>query len=176
MPTSAPSSPTRGRPAVLIDSSARMPSVPNGQAERAADDRQHHALGEQLADDAAARAAERGADRDLALAARGAHQQQVRDVRARDQQHEADGAEQHEQRLPHVADEHLADRIDAERCVRPERVLELRCEVGRRRFQPRLRLLERDAGLQAARASESSGPGRRSSDRAGTAPTPAAAR
>ena len=30
---------------------------------------------------------------------------------------------EHEQRLPHVAHEHFADRLDAEPCLRPERVL-----------------------------------------------------
>ena len=60
-------------------------------------------------------AAERRADGDLALAAGGAHQQQVGDVGAGDEQHEADGAGEHEQRLADVADQHLADRIDAER-------------------------------------------------------------
>ena len=48
----------------------------------------------------AAAGADRGADGDLALAAGGAHEQQVGDVGAGDQQHEADRADQHEQRRP----------------------------------------------------------------------------
>ena len=47
--------------------------------------------------------AERAADRDLALARRAAREQQVGDVGARDQQHEADRAGQHEQRRPQIA-------------------------------------------------------------------------
>ena len=43
-----------------------------------------------------------------------ARQQQVGHVGARDQQHEADGAEQDEQRPPHVADHLLVQRHDAE--------------------------------------------------------------
>ena len=54
--------------------------------------------------------AERQANRQLLLARLGAHQEQVGDVRARDEQHEADGAEQNPQ---HVAD--VADDIDVER-------------------------------------------------------------
>ena len=45
--------------------------------------------------------------------------------------HEPDGADQHEQRLPHVAHEHLADRLHAETALRAERVLESRLEVRR---------------------------------------------
>ena len=83
----------RGRPAVLIDSSARMPSDAEAETERAADHRQHHAFGQQLADDAAARPAPSAARSAISrLRAGGAHQQQVRDVGAGDQQHEADGA------------------------------------------------------------------------------------
>ena len=54
---------------------------------------------------------------DLAPAAGGADEQQVGDVGAGDQQHEADGADQHEQRRAHVADERLAQRLDAEAAV-----------------------------------------------------------
>ena len=65
------------------------PAQPSDQAEHAAGQRQHDALGEQLADDAAARAADRGADRDLAPASGRAHEQQVGDVGAGDEQDEA---------------------------------------------------------------------------------------
>ena len=60
---------------------------------------EQHALGEQLPDEPAAAGAERQADRDLAPARRGARQQQVGDVRARDQQHGADHAAE-QQRPP----------------------------------------------------------------------------
>ena len=109
-PTSAPSSPTRGRPAVLTEQRADAEPAED-QAEHAADDRQHDAFGQQLADDPAARAADRRADRDLAPAAGRAHEQEVRDVGAGDEQHEADGADQHEQRRADVPDERLPDRL-----------------------------------------------------------------
>ena len=58
----------------------------------------------------AAAGAERRADGDLLLALERARQQQVGDVRADDQQHEHDGAEQHEQRRPQLrADERVGE-------------------------------------------------------------------
>ena len=80
-----------------------MPSMPKRQPEHAAGQREQDAFGQQLPDDAAASRADGRADRDLALAARRAHEQQVGDVRARDQQDEADGAEQDPERRPDVA-------------------------------------------------------------------------
>ena len=68
------------------------------QSDDAAGDREHEALGERLADQPAASGAERQPHRDLLLPRRRAAQQQVGDVRARDQQHEADHGHQHEER------------------------------------------------------------------------------
>ena len=59
---------------------------------------EQHAFSQQLADQVGARRAERRPHRDFARARRGARQQQVRDVRAGDEQHEADRAHQHQQR------------------------------------------------------------------------------
>ena len=72
-------------------------------AERAAGEREHRALRQQLADDAPAPGAERLAYRHLACARSAARQQQVRDVGARDQQHEDDRAHEHQQRRRRVA-------------------------------------------------------------------------
>ncbi len=60
--------------------------------DRRGDQPDQHRFGQQLADDAPARRAERRADRDFAVAHRGARQQQVGDVGARDQQHQRHGA------------------------------------------------------------------------------------
>ena len=54
--------------------------------------------------DASAAGAEHDADRELLLARLGPREQQVRDVRARDEQHRADRQQQHEQRRPDVAE------------------------------------------------------------------------
>ena len=118
------------------------------QAGRAADRREHDALGDQLANDAPAVAADRRAHRQLALARRGAHQQQVRDVRAGDQQHEHHRAHQRDQLRPHVGDQVVVHRLDAEVRVRGLLDRESRAQVGRQAIELRLRLLEAHAGLQ----------------------------
>ena len=123
----------------------------------AADERERQALRQELPGDPARARAERGVDRQLLLPRLGAHQEQVGDVRAGDQQDEPDRAEQHPQ---HPAD--VADDVDRQRPdVRPElHVLEHLPREARRhrepirdhRHHPRdvgVRLLERDARLQA---------------------------
>ena len=75
----------------------------------AAGDRQQRALGQQLAHEPAAPGAERRAHRELAAAPQHARQHQVRDVRAGDQQHAADGAQQHEQRRPRAQRQLVAE-------------------------------------------------------------------
>ena len=65
----------------------------------AAREREHDALREQPARDAAAARPERRPHRELLLPALGAHEEQVRDVAARDQQHDADGGQQNPQDL-----------------------------------------------------------------------------
>ncbi len=62
------------------------------QAGDPAERREQQALGQQLADDAARPAPSATRTRELAAARRAARQQEVGDVRARDQQHEADRA------------------------------------------------------------------------------------
>ena len=59
---------------------------------------EHEALREHLTHDPAARRTERAPDRNLLLAPRAAHEQQVRDVRADDREHDADGDDEHSQR------------------------------------------------------------------------------
>ena len=64
------------------------------QAQRAADDRQHEALGQQLPDQARPVGTERGPKRQLAAARRRARQEQVGNVGAADEEHERDDAEE----------------------------------------------------------------------------------
>ena len=73
-------------------------------ADGAADQRDDQRLRHQLPGHAPGFGAEREADRQLLLPRLGAHQEQVGDVRARDQQHEADRAEQNPQHRADVAD------------------------------------------------------------------------
>ena len=70
----------------------------------AAEGRDDHALGQELAQQASGAAAHRGADRELLLAPRVAGQHQVRDVDAGDQQHEDDGAPEQQQHRAHCLD------------------------------------------------------------------------
>ena len=79
-------------------------------ADRAADERQQHAFRQQLSHQLTACRAERQAHRDLALPHEAARDQQVRDVRARDQQHEPDHRHQHDERGREVvAQRRIAD-------------------------------------------------------------------
>ena len=71
---------------------------------------QQNAFGEQLTEQAHARSAEGGAQRDLLDAPGGASQHQVGDIGAGDQQNEADGAEQNPERPLHAADHLVAQR------------------------------------------------------------------
>ena len=115
-------------------------------AENAAGEREQQSLGEQLPQDAPAPAAERSADGELALACRAACEQHAGDVRASDEEHQYDRAEQRLQRRPHRTDQIVEQRDGA---LRPPRV------VGQPRRDPRsyhrqigLRVSERHSGLQ----------------------------
>ncbi len=81
------------------------------QAERAAGRREQHALGQELPHQARAAGAQRAANGNLPLPDRRAREQQVRDVGAGDQQHEADRGEQRQQRRTHVADQIVVQRM-----------------------------------------------------------------
>ena len=91
-----------------------MPKLREQQADDGAGPGEHEALGEQLTHEPPRAGAERRADGQLALARRRAREQQVRDVRAGDQQHEDDGAHQRQDRLPDVRRPGPADRLDVE--------------------------------------------------------------
>ena len=75
------------------------------EPEAAAGQGEDDAFGEHLEDEAPAAGAERGADGDFLAAHRRAHQQQVGDVGARDQDDDGDGREQRQQRRPDARDD-----------------------------------------------------------------------
>ena len=91
----------------------------------------------------AAARAHRRADGDLAPANGRAHEQQVRDVGARNQQDEGHRADQHPQRAADVANDDVLHRIEAERGLAAERGREHLAEFRRRLAQLRLRLPRR---------------------------------
>ena len=76
--------------------------------------RQEKALGQQLPDDSPTAGAERHADCQLTRAHRGSREQQVGNVAARDEQDQADRAEQREQPAPIVSDQFVHDGRDRE--------------------------------------------------------------
>ena len=88
--------------------------IADEQSENAPAHAEQKAFDEQLPNDAAARRTERAADGDLPASPGRARNEQVRDVGARNEQHETNCAEQHVQRLAHVADQRLGvwSRVD----------------------------------------------------------------
>ncbi len=131
---------------------ARQAQRGEREADGAAGEREQDAFGEQLPQDAGAARAERRADRHLLLARHRARQQQVRHVRAGDEQDEPDRAGQHQQRRAHVADDFLLERDDVEReaAVRGIHAGMLRAQPRRDAVHLRLRPADRHARLQLA--------------------------
>ena len=131
----------------------------NSRSRSPAGDRDQHALGEEVPDDAGASRAERDANGEVAPAGQRPRQQQAGDVDARDQQHAGDGTEQHEQRRAHTlhhqllrardrhADARVRFRVGASRAALRWRSLRSGPAGATPRFQPRDRL---DARMPAA--------------------------
>ena len=71
-------------------------------AEDTAGERQHHVLGEELANEPPASRTEGGADNDFTLARNAARQRQVGQIGAANEQHEASGRHQHQEGRAHV--------------------------------------------------------------------------
>src|SRR5262249_30023041 len=103
--------------------------------EYAAGYRQHHALREQLADDAPASGSQSGANRDFASAPSRPGQQQIRDVSTSDQEHETDRAQQDPQECPHAADEYFTKGFDPKALLWPHALREPAPEGVRRGFK-----------------------------------------
>jgi hypothetical protein len=102
------------------------------QPARAARQGEHRALHQQLAREAQAPGAERGAHRQLPAPGTRARQQKVGDVGARDEQHEADRGEERQEHRAHVLRDERLERLErgAQVCrgvadARPRQVLDL---------------------------------------------------
>ncbi len=85
------------------------------QTERASGGAEHEALDEQLPRDPAGPCPERRADRELVTPRVAAHEREVRDVRARDQQYAADRAQQRPEHRRDVADDVRLQRLQGRR-------------------------------------------------------------
>ena len=134
-----------------------------GHAGDPAGERQQQALHQELADELPPARAERRLDRHLLLSGRGAREQQVRDVRARDQQHEAHEPLEDDERLLEAIPQvglPARGRDEQERLLQEAlpRVRELLEELAKeflllalpiQHAQRGLRLFHRHAGLQA---------------------------
>ena len=124
----------------------------NGQVreqkpETAAQDREHQAFREQLQHQPAAAGAERSADRHLLLANGRAHEQQVRDVCAGDEDDDRDGGEQREERRADRTDDLFFELDDLRGLVRT-RIGILLGEPLRDRLHLGRRLSDRDVGFE----------------------------
>ena len=87
----------------------------DGDAQRAAGEGEQPVLDHELSHEARAAGAERRAHREIALAARHPRQQQVRHVRAGDEQHEADRAHQDGERRSNAAGQLVLQRHERHR-------------------------------------------------------------
>jgi hypothetical protein len=75
-------------------------------------DREDEAFGQELSNDPRATRPQSRAHGELAIPRRRPREDQMRDVRARDEEHARDGAEKDHERQPHVADELFTKRND----------------------------------------------------------------
>ena len=82
------------------------------ESDDAAGDAQHRGLAQDLSKHPAATGPEREAHADLLPASDRPRQYQVRDVRARDEEHERDGAQENHQRRPDIGNQILVQRND----------------------------------------------------------------
>ena len=128
------------------------------QPRSAAEHRQHHAFGQQLPDQPRALRAQREPDRHFSPTLRRAGEQQVRDVDARDQQHDPDDDHQDRRELHDEVGTlpvRIQPRVEQRNRRRaPSLVVDRKrlFEIGKDRAQVRPRLLERDARLQPSEA------------------------
>ena len=138
----------RARQAGRIDANERLHArAREQQPEHAADHREQHAFGHELAQQPAAAGAERRAHGKLAMTRLRAREQQVGEVRARDQQHEPDRRLQHPDGAAGAADDFLLHRLHLQDVTR----------AGVRRCAPRrLPAAARTRGSSRRRARPSS--------------------
>ena len=130
------------------------------EADDAAGKGEGHAFRQQFPGDPAGSRAERGVDRQLLLPRFGSDQEQVGDVRAGDEQNEADSAEEHPQHATDISDDIGRERPDVRSDLHVVEHLAREAGWHRKairdeRNQPRnvgVRLLHRDAGLQPRHA------------------------
>jgi hypothetical protein len=108
----------------------------HSEAERAADEAEHQALMQQFARDAPPARPERGPSGELLLAALDPHEQQVRNVGARNEQDDPDRAHEHPEHIADVADHALLQRLERRRDARTLEHAAIEPERRRPRLEP----------------------------------------
>ena len=123
----------------------------NGQAGDGAEQREEHALRQQLTDEPCPGGSQRLADGHLAPSRAGARQEEVRNVQAPDEQDQSHRTQQQHQRLVHVADHGVLEGHQSHRPpVRPRVIAgELAVQGGHQRVQALLRLRDGEPGCEA---------------------------
>ena len=111
---STPACSMRGTPSGLAAISASHRGRGQEDAESPAGEAEHEVLGQQLPGDPHPRGADGGAHRQLARPRGRPREQHVRDVEARDQEDQADGAEEDPEPFPVALDQHVLDRLHPE--------------------------------------------------------------
>ncbi len=147
-------SPARGR-LLRIRSHERADTRPRQQHPRcSASEREHTPFRDELHQQPPATGADRSTDSELAMSCLRARQQEIRKVRARDQEHEANGCLQHPDREARRADDLFLHRLHLERVtVRCEHVILRASPLAPARHERRklgLCLRRRDAVLHSS--------------------------
>ena len=128
---------------------------PAQQAGGAAEDAEDQAAEREVDRDLRARCADGHADRDFTRLPDRAHDQQVREIDARDHQDETNRAEHDQQRRAHVTDDRVVQGCDHRREV-AVRIRAAPAEIGREAAQFRARALDRRVRLQASHHTDAS--------------------
>ena len=137
--------------------SAARPTASGHQAQDRSEERQHEGLGEELQEDPAPAGAQGRAKRDLALARRASHQQEVGHVGAGDEQQEEHAGQDHQQGAAHA----LRDVLEEGHDLGAPALVGGGALDGELRGDPRqlvCRLLEGRSGTQARDRGERASP------------------
>ncbi len=148
-PPSIPTYARLGMSCGPIATSMPIPAFATSQPEHRTAHGEHERFGEHLPHEPRAAAAERRAHRQLALTTRRAHQDEVRDVRARDEQHERHGAEQRDERGLHLRHQLGVHWYGAEIDAGGGLDREFLAQIDPERVELRLCLAERRTRLEA---------------------------
>ena len=148
--TAEPPSPIRGNPGGADGQQSANAGETETEAENAAGDGEQGAFNEQLTNDAPAAGAESAADGEFPLPRSGARKQKICDIRAGDEQHQADGAKEDHKGIAYVSDDAVAERLNLEANSWTGLLWIIAMVLSGSKLQLRVCLLKGDAGLEKA--------------------------